>query len=478
MKDNFLIGVLLAVAFVTPIFAWFFYLWYRSYITRVHQEGQIFDRRNRDRAQANYELANGAHNSVIGPYFTPRGWVRPKTRGLSNVLHPTQYGYPRQPILTGVPNSDQHFQGPNQANTYSPQTANQQPNPLSKRQQRKQRALKNKRRQQEKQQSQIEQEGKQNQKNQRKQKSKSQGQNQQKSPTAQSPKVQSSEAQGQYKQNNQWGNTEEQRDQTRNHDGGTCWGNDRSLWDNQQNTEQNDKNNHWGSNSNNHQGGQRNSVSHSPRRNSRGNQNNHDWGQENNNRIPQCDNENQNDHRNNNHQNEWNSSRHMSPDRASRNEVESRGGWGRSDDGAQQNSHSRSHHSNEDHHDRNDGWRDDDTRGYYKKSKGYRYASPEGKSRRSSPNRDWGHNDHAERGNNRDRSNSWGHTEEERGNESWSQGGNMNRDKKKKKEKKERWQIELEENEKRRRSRSPTRGSDTGWDKRSQALGWKERQNW
>ncbi|KAJ5835408.1 hypothetical protein N7447_001434 [Penicillium robsamsonii] len=464
MQDNVLIGVLLAVAFVTPVFVWFFYLWYRSHITKMHQEGQMFDRRNRDRAQANYEPANASHNPVIGPYFTPRGWVRPKTRGLSHVLHPTQYVHPRQPIIASVPNFDQHFQGPNRAKTHSPQTVNQQLNPLSKRQQRKQRALLNKQRQQEQQQSQIEQGGKQNRKNQRKQKNKSQGQNQQKSPTAQSPK-----AKGEDEQNNQQGNTERQHDQTSNHHGPSGWVNDRRSWDNQHNTEQNDNNNHWGSNSSNDHGGQRNSVSHSPRRNSRDNQNN--------NRSPQWDNKNQNDHRNNNHQHGYNFKRQASPDQVSRNEVDYRGGWGQSDDGAQQNSHSRSHHFNEDHHDRIDGWGDDVTKSYCRKSKSYRYASPEGKSGRPSPNRDWGHNDQGERGNSRNRPNPWGQTEEQRGNESRSQDGNMHREKKKKKEKKERWQIELEENEKRCRSRSPAQGSDAE-DTRSRASGWKERQKW
>ncbi|KAJ5384088.1 hypothetical protein N7517_001999 [Penicillium concentricum] len=444
MHDNVLIGVILVVAFVTPVFAWFFYLWYRSHITQMHQESQIYDRRNRDRAHANYEPANGAPNPVTGPYFTPRGWVRPKTRGSSHVLRPPQYVHPRQPIFTGIPHSDQHFQGPNRANTHSPQTVNQQPNPLSKRQQRKRRALQNKQRQQEQQQrgqqqSQIDQGGKQNRKNQRKQKNKNQGQNQQKSPIHQSPKAQSPKFQGQDEQNNQWGNTVGQHEQTTNHDGRSGWGNDRNSCDSQRNTGWNDNNNHWSSNSNNERGGQRNSVSHSPRRNSRDNQNN-------------------------------------PPDRASRNEVESRG-WGQSDDGAQQNSHPRSNHSKEDHHDRNDGWGDNDTKSY-KKSKDYRYASLEGTSRgRSSPNRDWGHNDHGEQGNSCNRSNSWGHAEEQHGggNESWSQDGNMHRDPK---EKKERWQIELEENEKRRRSLSPPGGSDAGWDKCSRASGWKKTQKW
>lgn len=458
MKDNVLVGVLLAVALVTPAFAWLFYIWHRSHVARMHQEGQIFNRRNQDRAQANYEPANGAQGPIFGPYFTPSGWVRPKTRGLSHDLRPPQYVHPRQPTFTGNPNSDQHFQGPNRVSTHSPpHTANQQPNPLSKRQQRKQRALQNKQKQQrgrEQQKSQNEQRGKQNQ-NQHKQKNKKQGQNHQKSPNAHSPKVQEHEDE----QYNLWKNTEGQNDQTSNH-GGSGWGNEETPQDNQDNTGRNNNNSDWGNNFNNDQGEQRNSASGSPRR---GSQENHNSPRERSSR--------------------WDNSRPAFPDRASGNDVEFlRGGWGQSDNGAQRNSHSRNNHSNEDNN-RYDGWGDDTTKSYHKKDKRNHHVSPERKSRgRSSPNRDWGQNNHRERANsrNRSRSNSWGHAEERRGRGSptWSQDRNVHRDKKKKK-KKERWQIELEENEKMRRSRSRSRErSDAGWDNRSQGSGWKETQKW
>ncbi|KAJ5209392.1 hypothetical protein N7449_003771 [Penicillium cf. viridicatum] len=518
MKENVLVGVLLAIALVTPAFAWLFYIWHRSHVARMHQEGQIFNRRNRDRAQANYDPANGSQGPRFGSYVTPSGWVRPKTRGLSHDLRPPQYVHPRQPTFTGNPNSDQHFQGPNRVSTHSPpHTANQQPNPLSKRQQRKQRALQNKQKQQrerEQQQSQNEQRGQQNQ-NQRKQKNKNHGQDHQKSPTAHSPKAQG----GQGEQYDPWGNTEGQNDRTSNH-GGSGWGNEEAPGDNQENTGQNDNNNDWGNNFNNDQGEQRNSVSGSPRRGSR---DNHNSPRERNSR--------------------WDSSRPASPDRASGNDADFlRGGWGQSDDGAQRNNHSRSNHSNEDHnryngwgdndtksyhkkskrdhhtspnrksrkeadtrsgwgqndsgtrqnsprrsvypdedHNRHYGWGDDDAKSYHKKSKRNRNASPERKSRgRSSPNRDWGQSDRGERGNSRtrSRSNSGGHEEERRGGGSptWSQDRNVHRDKKKKKE---RWQIELEENEKMCRSRSRSRErSDAGWDNRSQGSGWKETQKW
>lgn len=455
MQDNVLVGVLLAIALVTPAFAWLFYIWHRSHVARMHQEGQIFNRRNRDRAQASYEPANGAQGLEFGPYFTPSGWVRPKTRGLSHDLRPPQYVHPRQPTFTGNPNSDQHFQGPSRVSTHSPpHTVNQQPNPLSKRQQRKQRALQNKQKQQqerEQQQSQNEQRGKQN-RNQRKQKNKNQAQNHQKSPTAHSPKAQG----GKGEQYDPWKNTEGQNDRTSNH-GRSGWGNEEAPRDSQDNAGQNDNNSNWGNNFNNDQGEQRNSASGSPRRGSRENHN-----------SPRA------------RGSRWDNSRPASPDRASGNDAEFlRGGWGQSDDGAQRNSHSRSNHSNEENN-QCDGWGADDTKSYHKQGKRNHHASPERKSRgRSSPNRDWGQNDHGERDNsrNRSRSNSWGHEEERRGgSQTWSQDRNVHRDKKKKKE---RWQIELEENEKMRRgrSRSPER-SDAGWDNRSKASGWKETQKW
>ncbi|CAG8892042.1 unnamed protein product [Penicillium egyptiacum] len=522
MQDNILVAVLLAVTFVTPAFAWLFYLWYRSHVAQMHREGQIFNGRNRDRAQANYEPANAAQYPMFGPYFTPRGWVRPKTRGLSHVLRPPQYVHTRQPVFTGNPNSDQHSQGPNQASTHSPQRANQQPNPLSKRQQRKQRALQNKQRQQ--QQSQNEPPNKQNRQNQRKQKCKNQGQNRQKSPN-----VHSLNAQGaQDEQYHQWGNTEGQNDHTSNHGGGGGWGNDESPQDNQHSAGQNENDNGWGSNFNNDQGGLKNSGSCSPRRGSR---DNHNSPQE---KSAQWGNQHHDDHtrsdgrggsnKQQHHHNGWSNSRPASPDQVSINEADFGGGWGQSNHGGQETSYPRSNHSNEDHnryggwgdddtksykknkgnrhasperksrneadtgggwgqscsgtrrnstswsdhpnedHNRYYGWGDDDTKGY-KKRKGSRYASSERKSRgRSSPNRDWG--------------NSWGHAEGHRGGSSptWGQDGNVHREKKKKKE---RWQIELEENAKRRRSRSPSQErSDAGWDKRSQRSGWKEIQKW
>lgn len=111
MQNNVLIGVLLGVAFSIPVFAWLFYLWYKSHLTQTQQECQIFERRSQDRAQANYESANEAPNYTIGPYFTPRGWVRPKTRGSSHALRPPQYVHPQQLISTGMPDSDQCVQG-------------------------------------------------------------------------------------------------------------------------------------------------------------------------------------------------------------------------------------------------------------------------------------------------------------------------------------------------------------------------------
>ncbi|KAJ9483371.1 hypothetical protein VN97_g10036 [Penicillium thymicola] len=334
---------------------------------------------------------------------------------------------------------------PNGVNTHSPpRTANQQLNPLSKRQQRKQRALQNKQKQQqerEQQQSHNEQRDKEN-RNQRKQKNNNQGQNHPKSPIVQSPKAQG----GKGEQYDSWGNTKGQNDRISNH-GARGWGNEEATRNNQDNTGKNDNKND--------QGEQRNSGSGSPRRDARENHNSpREMGSR------------------------WDNSRPASPDRASGNDVDFlRGGWGQSDDGAKRNSHSRSNHSNEDHN-RNDGWGDDDTKSYHKKSKRDRHASPERKSRgRSSPNRDWGHNDHEELGNsrNRSRSNSWGHAEERRGGSpTWSQDRNVHRDKKKK----ERWEIELEANMKRgrSRSRSPQR-SDAGWDNRRQG-DWKETQKW
>ncbi|OQE04011.1 hypothetical protein PENSOL_c001G12081 [Penicillium solitum] len=495
MQDNVLVGVLLAIVLVTPAFAWLFYLWHRSHVARMHQEGQIFNRRNRDRAQANYESANGARGPIFGPYFTPSGWVRPKARGLSHDLRPPQYVHPRQPTFTGNPNSDQHFQGPNQVSTHSPpHTANQQPNPLSKRQQRKQRALQNKQKQQqerEQQQSQNDQRGKQN-RNQRKQKNNNQGQNHQKSPTVHSPKAQ----ERQDEQYDPWKNTEGQNDRTSNH-GGSGWGKEETPQDNQDNTGQNDKNSDWGNNFHKDQGEQRNSASGSPQRGSR---ENHNSPQERGSRWDNNFNNEQGERRNSasgsprrgsreNHNNprerssRWDNSRPASPDRASGNDAEFlRGGWGQSDDGAQRNSHSRSNHSNEDNK-RSDGWGDDNTKIYHKENKRTRHAPPERMSRgRSSPNRDWEQNDHGKWGNghnsrNRSRSNSWGHAEKRRGGGSptWSQDRNVHRDKKKK----ERWQIELEENEKMRRGRSRSRErSDAGWDNRSKGSGWKETQKW
>ncbi|KGO73116.1 hypothetical protein PITC_098470 [Penicillium italicum] len=518
MKENVLVAVLLTIGLVTPFFAWLLYIWYRSHVARMHQEGQIFNRRDRDRAQANYQPANGAQTPTFGPYFTPRGWVRPKTRGLSHDVRPPQYVHPRNPNFTSNPNSDQPFQGPNQATTNSPPHAvNRQPNPLSKRQRRKQRALQNKQKQQqerEQQQSQNNQRGKQT-RNQRKQRNKNQnqGQNHQKSHASHSPAAHGA----QDEQHDSWGNTEAQNDRTSTHGGGG-WGNDEVPHDNRDNTGHNDNNKDWGNNFNNNQGGQRNSGSGSLRR---GSGDNHNSPRE---KIPR-----------------WNNSRPASPDRASGNDAEFlRGNWGQSDDGAKRDSHSRSNHSNEDHNrwgdddaksyhqkskrnhykspdrqsrknadarsgwgqsdngtrqnspqqsiypdeDRNCqyGWGDNYAKGYYKKSKGNRHGSPERKSRgRSSPNRDWGQSDRNEGGNdnrNRSRSNSWRHAEKRRGGGSptWSQDGNLHRDKKKKKE---RWQIELEENMKMRHSRSRSRDlSDAGWDNRGQDSGWKETQKW
>lgn len=452
MKENVLVGVLLAIAFVTPAFAWLFYIWHRSHVAQMHQEGQIFGRINRDRTQANYEPANRAQGPRFEPYFTTSGWVRPKTRGLSHDLRPPQYVHPRQPTFTRYPISDHHFQGPNGVNMHSPpHTVNQQLNPLSKRQQKKQRALQNRQRHQqerEQQQSHNEQRGKEN-RNQRKQKNKNQGQNHPRSPTAQYPKAQG----GQGELDDSWGNTKGQNDRTSNH-GGSGWENEESKRDNQDNTDQNDNKND--------QGEKRNSGSGSPRRDAR---ENHNSPRERGSR--------------------WDNNRPTSPDRVSGNDADFlRGSWGQSDHGAQRNSPSRSNHSNEDHN-RNDAWGDDDTKSYHKGSKRDHHVSPERKSRgRSSPNRDWGHNEHEERGNSRNsrnnsRSNSWGHAEERRGGGSptWSQDRNVHRDKKKKKE---RWEIELEASANmkrgRSRSRSPER-SDAEWDNRRQA-DWKETQNW
>ncbi|EKV06575.1 hypothetical protein PDIG_69070 [Penicillium digitatum PHI26] len=511
MQGNILVAVLLTIALVVPFFGWLFYIWYRSHMARMHQEGQIFNRRNRDRAQANFEPANGAENPTIGPYFTPRGWVRPKTRGLSHDMRPPQYVHPRKPIYTGNPSSDQHFQGPNQASAHNPPHAvNQQPKPLSKRQKRKQRALQNKQKQQlerEQQRSQNEQRGNQN-RNQRKKKNTNPDHSSQKSPTIQG---------GQDEQHDPWGISEGQNDQTSNH-GGSGWGNDKTSRENQHNTGQNN-NSDWGNNFNNAQEEQRNTGPGSSRRGSRMNHN-----------SPREKSA------------QWDNSHPASPDIASRNNADFLGGnWGQSDDGEQRDSLSRSNYSNEDHN-RRYGWVDDDAKSYHNKIKRNRHASPERRSRKeadnrsrwgqddsgtrhnssswsnhpnedrnrhygrknsdknsyhkhrkdnrhaspdqnsrspSSPNRDWGQNGHGEWGNsyNRSRSNSWVHAEQHHddGSPTWSQDGRLHRDKKKK----ERWQIELEENEKIRHSRSRSRErSDAGWDKRSQGSDWKETQKW
>ncbi|KAI2725950.1 hypothetical protein CBS147332_2837 [Penicillium roqueforti] len=466
MKDNILVAVFLAIALVTPAFAWLFYVWYRSHLAQLHQEGRIINRRNQDRAQANYEPANGDQNAIFGPYFTPRGWVRPKARRLSH--GPPQYVNPRQP--SGNPNPDQPFQGQTQASTHSPQMANQQPNPLSKRQQRKQRALQNKQRQQQERhqrQGQDEQQSKQNQQSQPKQKYKNQGQNHQKPHSAHSPNAQ----EGHDEQNHEWGDTEAQNDQTNNHGGGGGWGDDDGTRDNQHNTGQNEDNNDWGNDINNDQGDLVNNGSHSPRRD------NHNSPRE---KSPQWDNEHYDDHRHNNgtresneeqhHHNGWSNDRPASPHQASRNEADPPGGWGQDDNGAQQNSHPRSNYSNEDRN-RHGEWGNDDAKIYKKGKDNYR-ASSERRSRdQSSPNRDWGQNDHKEWDNSR------GHEEEYHGGGSSarSQGHNVDRDKKKKKE---RWVIELEENEKRQRRSQNRERSDAAWENRSQASGWKEKQEW
>ncbi|CAP80920.1 hypothetical protein E8E15_007465 [Penicillium rubens] len=530
MRDNILVAVLLSVTFVTPVFAWLFYLWYRSHVTQMHQEGQVFNRRNRDRAQANYEPTNGAQNPIFGPYFTPRGWVRPKTRGSSHVLRPPQYVHTRQPVFTGNPNSDQPFQGPNQASSRSPQRPNQQPNPLSKRQQRKQRALQNKQKQQ--QQNQNEQPSKQNRQNRRKQKFKNQGQNSQKSPNAHSPNPQGA----QNEQHHRWGITEGQNYQTSNH-GGDGWGNDEGPQDNQHSARQSENNDRWGSNVNYDQGGLRNGGSSSPRRgsldihNSPREKSSH-WGDQHDDHRHSDGRRDSNEQQQHRHHG-WPNSRPASPDQASRSEAAFGGGWGQSDHGRQGTSYPRSNHSIEDHnryrgrdddrtksykkhkgdrhtspernsrteadtgggwgqsgsgtrqnspsrsnhpneyHSRYSGLGDDDTKSY-KKRKGSRYGSPERKSRgRPSPSRDRGN-----KSRNRSRSNSWEREEAHRsgGSPTWGQDSNVHRDKKKKKE---RWEIELEENAKRCRSRSPSRErSVTGWDKHSQRSHWKETQKW
>ncbi|KAJ5486738.1 hypothetical protein N7530_001038 [Penicillium desertorum] len=462
MQDNILVAVLLSVTFISPAFAWLFYLWYRSHVAQMHQEGQIFNRRNRDRAQANYEPANGAQNPIFGPYFTPRGWVRPKTRALSHVLRPPQYVHTRQPVFTGNPNSDQHFQGPNQVSSRSPQRANQQPNPLSKRQQRKQRALQNKQRQQ--QQSHNEQLSKQNRQNQRKQKFKNQGQNSQKSHNAHSPNPQGA----QNEQYHQWGNAEGQNDQTSNH-GGDGWGNDAGPQDNQQCAGQNENNDGWGGNFNDDQGRLRNGGSCSPRLGSRDIHNSpreksSQWGNQHDDDHRRSDgrrgsNEQQQQHHG------WSNNRPASPDQASRSEAAFGGSWGQSDHGRQETSYPRSNHSSEGHN-RYSGRGDDDTKSY-KKRKGSRYGSQERKSRgRPSPSRDWG-NKSPNRSEEAHRSG---------GSPTRGQDSNVHRGKKKKKE---RWEIELEENARRGRSRSPSRErSVAAWDNRSQRSNWKETQEW
>ncbi|KAJ6152190.1 hypothetical protein N7497_006509 [Penicillium chrysogenum] len=487
MRDNILVAVLLSVTFVTPVFAWLFYLWYRSHVTQMHQEGQVFNRRNRDRAQANYEPTNGAQNPIFGPYFTPRGWVRPKTRGSSHVLRPPQYVHTRQPVFTGNPNSDQPFQGPNQASSRSPQRPNQQPNPLSKRQQRKQRALQNKQKQQ--QQNQNEQPSKQNRQNRRKQKFKNQGQNSQKSPNAHSPNPQGA----QNEQHHRWGITEGQNYQTSNHSG-DGWGNDEGPQDNQHSARQSENNDRWGSNVNYDQGGLRNAHG---KRALIGEINMmitdtamEDGTVMNNSSIvimdgptvalpPQIKLQEAKqlsgwlgDYDRTKSYKKHKGDRHTSPERNSRTEADTGGGWGQSGSGTRQNSPSRSNHPNE-YHSRYSGLGDDDTKSY-KKRKGSRYGSPERKSRgRPSPSRDRGN-----KSRNRSRSNSWEREEAHRsgGSPTWGQDSNVHRDKKKKKE---RWEIELEENAKRCRSRSPSRErSVTGWDKHSQRSHWKETQKW
>jgi hypothetical protein len=87
MKDNILVGILLVVGLLTPVFGWLFYCWFKSRLTSQHHEGQVFHRRSRDRADVNWRLENGNARSVaMGPHFTDRGWVRPKPYSETRVL--------------------------------------------------------------------------------------------------------------------------------------------------------------------------------------------------------------------------------------------------------------------------------------------------------------------------------------------------------------------------------------------------------
>jgi hypothetical protein len=87
MKENILVAVLLVVGLLTPVFGWLFYCWFKSHLTDQHQEGQVFYRRSRDRAQANWRHENGNERSAtVGPHFTDSGWVRPKPYGETRVL--------------------------------------------------------------------------------------------------------------------------------------------------------------------------------------------------------------------------------------------------------------------------------------------------------------------------------------------------------------------------------------------------------
>lgn len=87
MKNNVLIAILLAVGLLTPMFGWMFYRWAKSHLTAQHQEGQVFHRRSQDRRQANWRHENGHGPSAeVGPYFTERGWIRPKPYGETHRL--------------------------------------------------------------------------------------------------------------------------------------------------------------------------------------------------------------------------------------------------------------------------------------------------------------------------------------------------------------------------------------------------------
>lgn len=328
-----------------------------------------------------------------------------------------------------------NLQGTSQMNGCNPTTSNQQPNPLSKRQQKKQRALQNKQRHQE--QSQNQQWTNTTQQKQKKQKKKNKstrGQDHQAS-------IKSGWEEGNQVDGNGWNDTEVNNDQRSVKSGGGGWGNEETSENKKHHGNRGQSDDGW--------------AGHLGRED------------------------------------------HQNGRAISRNASRTRGGWDCSDNGKRQNSPSwdNNHHEEKPHR---GGWGDDDyQQSDHNKGEVDRHGSPERLSRgRSSPNRDWNQTKHEGFNDKTHRSNSWGRDKHGGGSQSWSQDGNAYRPKKKKKE---RWEIELEANEERSRGRkdrqSPTQSqneqssrhwgqspsrekSDAGWENHSKGSGWKNNQEW